>query len=223
LITLALDASTYRGTVAVLDDSRVLVEASAPMRGRNAEMLMPAVNEALREAGGGRSGGGADVQRIICGAGPGSFTSLRIAASIAKGIAVGRGVALYAVSSLALIVAGNVTDGPRGARRYVAVLDALRGESYVAEFEHDAGAVRQVGGMRLVPSSDVPSLAVEGARLVGPDQPYQWYPHARGASLMLDSIVAGGPADLASWEPVYGRMAEAQVKWEAAHGRSLPL
>jgi tRNA threonylcarbamoyladenosine biosynthesis protein TsaB len=31
-----------------------------------------------------------------------------------------------------------------------------------------------------------------------------------------------GPADIASWEPLYGRMAEAQVKWEAAHGRGLP-
>jgi tRNA threonylcarbamoyladenosine biosynthesis protein TsaB len=28
-------------------------------------------------------------------------------------------------------------------------------------------------------------------------------------------------ADLATWEPNYGRLAEAQVKWEAAHGRAL--
>ena len=34
-------------------------------------------------------------------------------------------------------------------------------------------------------------------------------------------IAGGGPVDLASWEPVYGRLAEAQVKWEAAHGRPL--
>ena len=218
MITLALDASTYRGTVAVLDDTRVLVESSAPMRGRDAEQLMPAVDAALRDAGRRI----ADVQRLVCGAGPGSFTSLRIAASIAKGIAVGRGVPLYPVSSLALIVAGNVTDGPRAARRYLAVLDALRGESYVAEFEHDAGAVRPVGEMRLVPNAEVGLLASGDTRLVGPDQPDQWQPHARGASLMLDAIIGAGPAELASWEPVYGRMAEAQVKWEATHGRSLP-
>jgi len=30
------------------------------------------------------------------------------------------------------------------------------------------------------------------------------------------------PVDLASWEPDYGRLAEAQVRWEAAHGRPLP-
>jgi tRNA threonylcarbamoyladenosine biosynthesis protein TsaB len=219
MITLALDASTYRGTVAVLDDTRVLVEASAAMRGRENELLMPAVQNALADAG--RSI--ADVRRVVCGAGPGSFTSLRIAASIAKGIAVGRAVPLYAVSSLALIVAGNVTDGPRGARRYLAVLDALRGESYVAEFVHEAGAVRPVGAMRLIATAGVAELAQGAARVVGPDQPDQWHPHSRGAALMLDAIIAAGPADLASWEPVYGRMAEAQAKWEATHGRSLPL
>ena len=217
MITLALDASTYRGTVAVLDDARVLVTQSAAMRGRDAEQLMPAVDSALREAGQSI----ATIGRVICGAGPGSFTSLRIAASIAKGIAVGRDVPLYAVSSLALIVAGNVNDGPRGARRYIAVLDALRGESYVAAFEHDAGAVRAVGEMRLVPNGEIASLASDGDRLVGPDQSDQWLPHARGVSLMLDTVVGAGAVDLASWEPVYGRMAEAQVKWEAAHGRRL--
>src|SRR5436190_2165791 len=70
------------------------------------------------------------LQRIVCGGGPGSFAGLRIAVSIAKGLAVGRGIPLFAVASLALIVAGNVSDGPRGVRRYLAPLDAMRGESY---------------------------------------------------------------------------------------------
>lgn len=219
MITLALDASTYLGTVAVLKGDRVLVQASAAMRGRDAEQFMPAIGQALREAGSALSA----VERVVCGAGPGSFTSLRIGASIAKGIAVGRGIPLHAVSSLALIVAGNVTDGPRGARRYLAALDALRGESYVGEFEHDAGSVRQVGEMRLVRQEDVgPAAEALGARAVGPDQADHWSPHARGVALLLKGIAASGPVNLAAWEPVYGRMAEAQVKWEAEHGRELP-
>jgi tRNA threonylcarbamoyladenosine biosynthesis protein TsaB len=219
MITLALDASTYRGTVAVLDDERVLVQSTATMRGRDAELLMPAVDQALRAAGREVQ----EVQRVICGAGPGSFTSLRIAASLAKGIAVARAIPLFAVSSLALIVAGNVSDGPRGARRYLAVLDALRGESYVAEFEHYAGVVRQIGEMRRVPSGEVIVAAgATGARPVGPDQSDNWLPHARGVALMTAAIEDDGPVNLAAWEPIYGRMAEAQVKWEAAHGRTLP-
>jgi tRNA threonylcarbamoyladenosine biosynthesis protein TsaB len=38
---------------------------------------------------------------------------------------------------------------------------------------------------------------------------------------MLADIVETGPVDRARWEPAYGRLAEAQVKWEAAHGRPL--
>lgn len=219
MITLALDASTYRGTVAVLEGSRVLVEQSTPMRGRDVERLMPAVDASLRDAG----CSVAEVGRVVCGAGPGSFTSLRIAASIAKGIAVGRGIPLFGVSSLALIVAANVKDGPRGARRYLAVLDALRGESYVATFEHDAGMVSRIGDMQRVASDGVEGFADrEDARPVGPDQADAWLPHARGVCLLGAMLDRDGPVDVASWEPIYGRMAEAQVKWEAAHGRTLP-
>ena len=219
MITLALDASTYRGTVAIIDESRVVVDCEAPMRGRDAEHLMPAVDRALRAAALTVTG----VSRIVCGAGPGSFTSLRIAASIAKGIAIGRGIPVYAVSSLALIVGANVKDGPRGERRYLAVLDALRGESYVAMFEHDAGEVRPRGGMRRIPTDSVLAMAAaEDARAVGPELADTWLPHARGAALLWPTILADGPIELSSWEPLYGRVAEAQAKWEATHGRALP-
>jgi len=219
VITLALDASTYRGSVAVLDGERLLVERTAAMRGKDAELLMPAVDRALRDSGYDLGA----VARVVCGAGPGSFTSLRIATSIAKGIAVPRSIPLFAVSSLALVVGGNVSDGPRGARRYLAALDALRAESYVAEFEHDAGLVRPIGEMRRVPSGDVIAVAESsGARAVGPDQREQWHPHARGVALLMALLEEVGPVNLAAWEPIYGRMAEAQAKWEAVHGRVLP-
>lgn len=218
MITLAIDASTYRGSVAVLDDTRLLIQSTAPMRGQDREKLMPAVADALRSVGTSLSG----VERVVCGAGPGSFTSLRIAASIAKGIATGRSIPLFAVSSLALIVAGNVTDGPRGPRRYLAVQDALRGECFVAEFEHHAGAVRQLSPVRMIANDQIESTAAgSDARIVGPELRDHWLPHARGVALLLQEIIAPGPIDLGSWEPTYGRLAEAQVKWEAAHGRTL--
>ena len=123
-LTLALDASTYSGTVAVLRDGVVVATREALMRGEREERLMPAVLAALADAGAVPR----DVKRVVCGAGPGSFTSLRIAAGIAKGIAHGAGVPLYAVSSLTLVVAG--AQPPLSAGRYVAALDAMRGERY---------------------------------------------------------------------------------------------
>ena len=46
-------------------------------------------------------------------------------------------------------------------------------------------------------------------------------PHAAGCVGLMDTIERAGPVDLERWEPSYGRLAEAQVKWEASHGRAL--
>lgn len=200
MITLALDASTYAGTVAVVQDDRILAEGVAPMRGRDAERLMPEVEATLGRA----KVSLAEIDRIVCGAGPGSFTSLRIAGSLAKGMALGAAKPLHAVPSLALIVAANATED--GA--YVAVLDALRGEVFAARFEMRAEQLSAAGDASLIPRSTVASDAV------GPDVGAKWTPHARGVAKARALI--SGPVDLASWEPTYGRLAEAQVKLEAA-------
>ena len=47
-------------------------------------------------------------------------------------------------------------------------------------------------------------------------------PHARGALVVAGAWDALPSLALDAWEPTYGRLAEAQVKWEAAHGRALP-
>lgn len=211
-LTLAIDASTYAGSVCVLRGDRVLSESTTAMRGIDEERLLPAIDETLRSAGVTVT----EVQRVVCGAGPGSFTSLRISASIAKGVAQGRSVPLFAVSSLALIVAGSVA--PPMAGEYLAALDALRGESYVSRcVVDDRGLVVQVGETKLVPTDELHAATM---RVVGPAWPGEAAPHARGVARLGVSL--GAPVDLASWEPSYGRLAEAQVKWEAAHGRPLP-
>ncbi len=219
MITLAIDASTYEGDVALLDDGRVLAERAAAMKGRESEQLMPAVAEVL--AGAGVNLG--VVERVVCGAGPGSFTSLRIAGGIAKGIASGLCLPLYAAPSLGLLVAGaDPTPG-----RYLGALDALRGEFYVALYEVDAQRrVAEVEAARIVPSASVPDVANEyGARVVSPTDfsgGTRSRPRAAGAARLEELIASRGPVDVRAWEPAYGRLAEAQVRWESAHGRPLP-
>ena len=46
-------------------------------------------------------------------------------------------------------------------------------------------------------------------------------PSARGVARMA-ALLEDGQVSLQQWEPNYGRLAEAQVRWEAAHGRELP-
>ncbi len=212
-LTLALDASTYVGTVAVLRDGVLVSAREALMRGEHEERLMPAVLAVLADA----RAVPRDVARVVCGAGPGSFTSLRIAAAIAKGIAHGAGVPLFAMSSLALVVAGS--EPPLAAGRYIATLDAMRGERYAQPVVmHPDGRVTIDGVAAL---ATVDELRATDAVIVGPLESPPRPPHARGVAALLDRCVADGPVDLDAWEPSYGRLAEAQVRWEAAHGRPL--
>lgn len=216
MLTLALDASTYGGTVAVLRGTQLLAAREVAMRGATEERLMPAVADALEDAGVRVE----ELARVVCGEGPGSFTSLRIAGSIAKGIAFARGIPLLPVSSLALIVAAAAPPLPAG--EYLAAIDALRDEAYVAPCTvDDAGRVVAVGAMRVIANAELAALAARGTRVAGPGHPFAGAPHARGVGNLEGWLASRPPADLGSWEPVYGRLAEAQVRWEAAHGRPL--
>ncbi len=220
--TLVIEGATYEGSVALLRGSQIVAEqvlreedGSLPRSGRG-ERLMPAIAECLSESG----VKGDAIGRIVCGSGPGSFTSLRVAGSVAKGLAAGYGAELYAVSSLLLIVAGAKPPLPSG--EYLAVLDAMRGEFYAARISLAQGVPTQLDAPTIIPRARLEEIALAPTvSVVGPGQQINFHPHARGVATLLDSIVEAGPVDIASWEPDYGRLAEAQVRWEAAHGRKL--
>jgi tRNA threonylcarbamoyladenosine biosynthesis protein TsaB len=209
-LTLALDAARSEGTVAVLRDGALVATREVVMRSRDGEHLMPAVLAALAEAGAGVT----DLSRVVAGEGPGSFTSLRVAGAIAKGLAHGTGCPLFAVPSLALLVAASPATAVAGP--WLATLDAMRGDKYLALVTvGDDGAVVTSRALGLAPAAAVAARAEElGARLVGPGEAVDASPHARGLVRCVAMVLARGRVDLAAWEPVYGRLAEAQAKRE---------
>ncbi len=216
MLTLALDASTYLGTVALVRPGVVVGASSAAMRGEREERLLPAIAELLTAHGISVD----QLEAVACGSGPGSFTSLRIAASIAKGICVARTLPLFVAPSPLLIIAG--AEPPLAAGRYVAALDAMRGDLFTLAVDVDDGGVpRPVDTPALTSRADAERHAASsGAELVGPREARGMAPHARGfASLLRHGLAAR--VDLSAWEPDYGRKAEAQVRWERAHGRAL--
>jgi tRNA threonylcarbamoyladenosine biosynthesis protein TsaB len=216
--TLAIESATYSGSAAILANGQLVADhalAETQITGKQgrAEGVLPAVEDCLRRAGIGIN----EVTRIVCGAGPGSFTSLRIAASVAKGLAVGGGVPLFQVPSLALTVAA--ADGlPPGS--YISAVDAMRDEAYALEVElQPDGRITHGQSARRVPVDELDRLArAAGARVIGPGREIDARPQAKGVAALLDSIVERGPVNLDTWEPDYGRAAEAQVRWEAQHG-----
>jgi tRNA threonylcarbamoyladenosine biosynthesis protein TsaB len=175
---------------------------------------MPAIADALGAA----HASIADLGRVVVGGGPGSFTSLRIGAALAKGICVARSIPLASMPSLALLVAGAPAPPLDG--RSLAILDAMRGDVYAALIESSGGMVVAVSQEHLVPRTEVARLSAQlDARVVGDGSPPDAMPHARGVARLDASLVSNVALD--TWEPAYGRLAEAQVKWEAEHGRSL--
>jgi len=218
MITLALDASTYGGSVALLDDSRVLAEEQVAMKGAEHERLMPAVASVLEQANVPVTA----IDRVVCGAGPGSFTSLRIAGGIAKGIASGIGCPLYTVPSMALVVGGSTLR----AGRYVVAIDALRGELYVGLYDIQTdGEIREIAPGRLIRADELEAVVVDfSAKLVSPSPLVDAVvskPRAAAVGRLEAFLQSRGPVDVRSWEPSYGRLAEAQVRWESLHGKPL--
>ncbi|HWL40220.1 MAG TPA: tRNA (adenosine(37)-N6)-threonylcarbamoyltransferase complex dimerization subunit type 1 TsaB [Gemmatimonadaceae bacterium] len=221
--TLALEGSTYEGSVALIRGAEAVAERTlraddggGPGAGRG-ERLLPAIAECMADARVGR----ADIKHVVCGAGPGSFTSLRVAAAVAKGLAVGYGADLYAVSSLVLTLSGARSVLVEG--EYLSVLDAMRGEWFAARVRVSGGKVEQTAPAAILSAEDLHSASRSDPqlRIIGPGQQIDGRPHARGVAPLLRRILSAGPVDLASWEPDYGRLPEAQVKLDAARNAGL--
>jgi len=140
----ALETSTEWCSVALWDDGEI---ASLEQRAgqRHAEMALPLLRRLLL-----RCGTSADaLDAIAFGAGPGSFTGLRIACGLAQGLAIGTGVPLLGVSTLDAIAEES------GAARVIVCLDARMREVYYACLERAGGEWRATSAAACVPPSAV--------------------------------------------------------------------
>ena len=95
-VLLALETSGPVGSVAVAADGAVRARRFLGEAGGHAPQLVPAIQETLQEAG----ITSRDLTGVAVGAGPGSFTGVRVAASAAKGLTHALGLPLWPVSSL---------------------------------------------------------------------------------------------------------------------------
>ncbi len=134
---LAIDTSTESASVALSIDGELRSQEQGAQRS-HARLLLPMVEQLLSGAQVSLS----QLDGIVYGRGPGSFTGLRIACSVAKGLAYAQDLPLYPVSSLAAI-ANEVLfthDKPPNTK-VLALLDARMNQLYWACFAQDSSEV----------------------------------------------------------------------------------
>jgi len=165
MLLLAYDTSGtsgFSGSVALLDDGRIVAEAALDARLRSAQSLAPAIDRVLREQGV-KPG---QLQLVATTIGPGSFTGLRVGVTAAKTLAYAIGAEVLGVSTLEALAmdaaeqffAASPPDTlePNSPREIHALLDAQRRELFLGRFE--AAAADVVAGDSVTRASSLPSL-----------------------------------------------------------------
>jgi tRNA threonylcarbamoyladenosine biosynthesis protein TsaB len=190
--------------------------------------LIPAIQELLERAGL-RLG---QLDAIVFGRGPGSFTGLRTACSVAQGLAFGAGVPVLAADTL-MAVAEDARHR-EGATRIVALLDARMDEVYCAAYAHAAAGWQQRGDFRVTAPEAVPvppggwvlagnAFAAYGGRLPAAAARVDAWPTAAALLRLAPALIAAGQAVPAARAlPLYIRDKVAQTTEERAALRAAP-
>jgi len=123
------------------------------------------IEQALRETGLEREA----IECIAVGIGPGSYTGIRAAIALAQGWQLAKEVKLLGISSVECIATQAWAEGITG--RLSVVLDAQRGEFYLAGYETSSGSLTEVAPLRLASRTEAEARARAGDVLLGPDAP----------------------------------------------------
>jgi tRNA threonylcarbamoyl adenosine modification protein YeaZ len=204
---LALDTATPAVTVALHDGSSVVAASSQVDARRHGELLLPAVDRVLAEAGVGLDA----VTGIVVGVGPGPYTGLRVGLMTADTFGLALGVPVHGLCTLDGLAYAAEVDGP-----FVVATDARRKEVYWARYEDARTRVTEPAVDRPADIAEqVAGLPAVGAGAVlYPDT----FPDARApenvsaaalASLAAEKLGAG--EELQAPRPLYLRRPDAQV------------
>jgi tRNA threonylcarbamoyladenosine biosynthesis protein TsaB len=227
---LAIDTATDVASVGIRIGEDTIARSVRGAR-QHAAQILPLVHEVLALA----QLALGQITGVVVGDGPGSFTGLRIGWAAAKGLVQERQLPLIAIPSL--LGAAHAA----GVETVAACYDALRGEVFGAIYAFVRDEVQTLVAPELftIPTLMVrarrsPDLAVGDGAERYREEIVAWtgrapvgidaLPPLAGSLLALLSYDGARRAidDPRVVEPVYGRPADAQVKWEARYGRPLP-
>ena len=187
---LALDTATENCSAALLIDGQLTARERLLERG-HAECILPMIDEVLTAAGTSLAG----LTAIAFGRGPGSFTGVRLAASVTQGLAHGAGIPVVPVSDLAA-VAQRVLGGAASAERVLVCNDARMREVYWGCFVRSADDLAAAVGEERVSDPLVVALPADwtaGPGLHGAGTGFAAYPQLRNAFSAVLTISEARP------------------------------
>lgn len=148
---LALETSTETCSVALLAGAGLLLREERAGQ-RHSERILPMIDEVLYEAG----FAPADLDGVAFGAGPGSFTGLRIACGVAQGLGFALDIPLLPVGTLLALAEACAAE------RVVACQDARMGEIYHGAYLRQEGRWCEISAPSLCSPDSAPVLPGEG-------------------------------------------------------------
>lgn len=176
---LALETSTDQCSVALWCDGALLTRSLHAPR-RQAEILLPMFDEVLAEGGITRG----QLDGIAFGRGPGAFTGVRLAVSVAQGLALALDRPVLPVSTLAALALA----APAAAPCVLAVLDARMGEVYAGAFRRAAAVLDPLGAETVGAAAALEVPAAPAWFGVGSG----WAVHAEALGRRLSAAVLAG-------------------------------
>ncbi|MFC3578297.1 tRNA (adenosine(37)-N6)-threonylcarbamoyltransferase complex dimerization subunit type 1 TsaB [Streptomyces yaanensis] len=207
MLLLALDTATPAVSVALHDGTSVIASSSQVDARRHGELLLPAVDRVLAEAGTRLDA----VTAVVVGVGPGPYTGLRVGLMTADTFGLALGVPVHGLCTLDGLAYASDLDVP-----FVVATDARRKEVYWARYDNARTRVTEPAVDRPAEIAEaVAGLPAVGAgALLYPDTfPQVLEPEhvsaAALASLAVEKLAAG--EELAAPRPLYLRRPDAQV------------
>jgi len=222
---LGIETSTYSGSVAIVEEGKVLGEIFFNNGPSHSEKLLPMIDCLLREVEIDKK----LIDGIAVAVGPGSFTALRIGISAAKGIAFSLGIPVVGVSSLE-ILALNLLFTP-----FVicSIIDARKNELFAAFFTSTKEGVNnnRISEDLLISPRDLSEMIHEKTVLVGngalmyedflrsalgervlfPPSNFNFPRASNCAILGAKRLKNGSTDDLSALAPQYLRRADAEI------------
>ena len=159
---LAFDTSTEFLSIAIARDADIYRFDTLAGQSHS-QLILPEIKKLLEQA----QLQLADLNGLVFGAGPGSFTGVRIAAGVAQGLALGSALPVLGVCTLMALAQAS------GADKVLACLDARMGEVYFAAYIKVGEVWQQVHAPGLFKPDAVP--VVEGAGWIGAGSGWQTY------------------------------------------------